>query len=498
MLTRRDLLRRGAGGAAVALTGATALDLAPLAHAAGLDAEAGHRLGFRSLGREVTVDRLPQSGRLPDWLRGTLVRNGPAMFEVGERTFNHWFDGLAMLHAFTFAGGRVRYANRFLRSSAYAAWKEHGEIRYSEFATDPCRSVFKGAAAMFVSAPRPNANVNVARLGRRFVAMTELPMPVAFDPQTLRTLGVSGPQPPLGRLRTAHPHVDPETGERFTYETSLVPPSAGYVVYRGDRPLATIPMDEPSYVHSFAMTRRHLVLAEYPFALNPLDILQGWRPVIENYRWRPGRPARFFVVDRASGAIAARLESDPFFSFHHVNAFERDGRIHVDLCAYPDAEIIDRLYLKRLRSADPGIPRSELRRYVLDPARGTVERRTIMDATFELPRKDDARNGRPYRFAYGTSLRDERRSRFIDQLTKIDVETGRRATWSERGCFPGEPVLVRAPRARTEDDGVVLSVVLDALERTSYLLVLDARTFTERARATVPHHIPFGFHGSLF
>jgi carotenoid cleavage dioxygenase-like enzyme len=25
--------------------------------------------------------------------------------------------------------------------------------------------------------------------------------------------------------------------------------------------------------------------------------------------------------------------------------------------------------------------------------------------------------------------------------------------------------------------------------------VLDARTFSELARATVPHHIPFGFHG---
>jgi carotenoid cleavage dioxygenase-like enzyme len=57
---------------------------------------------------------------------------------------------------------------------------------------------------------------------------------------------------------------------------------------------------------------------------------------------------------------------------------------------------------------------------------------------------------------------------------------------------------VRSPGARREDDGVALSVVLDARRRTSFLLVLDARTFTERARAEVPQHVPFGFHGECF
>ena len=55
-----------------------------------------------------------------------------------------------------------------------------------------------------------------------------------------------------------------------------------------------------------------------------------------------------------------------------------------------------------------------------------------------------------------------------------------------------------SPRARREDDGVALSVVLDTRRRRSFLLVLDARSFTEVARAEVPHHIPFGFHGELF
>ena len=63
--------------------------------------------GFETLDREVRLADLTVRGEIPDWLTGTLVRNGPAQFEVGERPFNHWFDGFAMLHKFSFANGRV-------------------------------------------------------------------------------------------------------------------------------------------------------------------------------------------------------------------------------------------------------------------------------------------------------------------------------------------------------------------------------------------------------
>jgi len=56
---------------------------------------------------------------------------------------------------------------------------------------------------------------------------------------------------------------------------------------------------------------------------------------------------------------------------------------------------------------------------------------------------------------------------------------------------------VPSPDARAEDDGALLSVVLDT-RASSFLLVLEASTFTEIARATVPQTIPFGFHGQYF
>jgi beta,beta-carotene 9',10'-dioxygenase len=71
--------------------------------------------------------------------------------------------------------------------------------------------------------------------------------------------------------------------------------------------------------------------------------------------------------------------------------------------------------------------------------------------------------------------------------------------WTENGCHPGEPVFVARPDSfQEEDDGVVLSVVLDSNKGNPFLLVLDAKSFEEIARAEVPHHIPFGFHGQYY
>jgi len=58
-------------------------------------------------------------------------------------------------------------------------------------------------------------------------------------------------------------------------------------------------------------------------------------------------------------------------------------------------------------------------------------------------------------------------------------------------------VFIAAPDSSTEDEGVVLSVVLDANAGRSALLVLDAHSFNELARAEVPHAIPYGFHGQF-
>jgi beta,beta-carotene 9',10'-dioxygenase len=78
--------------------------------------QAPYQLGFCTLDQETSLDDLPVRGTVPPWLTGTLVRPAPAQFEVGDQRYNHWFNGLAMLHKFVFTAGCVAYANRYLRS----------------------------------------------------------------------------------------------------------------------------------------------------------------------------------------------------------------------------------------------------------------------------------------------------------------------------------------------------------------------------------------------
>src|SRR5262245_19105295 len=99
--------------------------------------------GFADLDSEVGPSPLPLTGEFPAWLTGSLVRTGPAKFDIGATTVNHWFDGFAMLHRFTFAGAAVEYANRFLQSDSYREAEAKGALPRGEFATDPCRTLFQ-------------------------------------------------------------------------------------------------------------------------------------------------------------------------------------------------------------------------------------------------------------------------------------------------------------------------------------------------------------------
>lgn len=475
------------------------------------------RRGIAEQRSEIVLDDVPVRGQIPRWLTGTLVRLSPSRFEAGDRQLRHWFDGLAMLHRFGVRDGRVDYANRFLRTRQYRSVTEEGRLAASEFGTDPCRTLFGRVMTMFRPRFTDNANVNVTRLAGEAVAMTETPMPIVFDPQTLETLGVSDWSRHVpGALTIAHPHRDPVTGDVVSFATTIGR-RCRVNVYRMDpatkatRVIATIPDRKVPYMHSFAITERHVILVTFPLVIDQHALMRGTlkgdRGVADVFRWAPGRPTTFHLFDRESGALRAQLDAPaPFFSFHHVNAFEReDGTTVCDLFAYDGGDIVGALMLERLRAGEP-IEGAELRRCVVDPRAGTVTVTPVAEPNAELGTIDYRRhNGRPYRWCYAVSTAGtgpgQRDALLGDQLVKIDVDDGSFLAWREDGCLPGEPIFVPRPdrgEHGAEDDGVVLSVVLDGRRETSFLLVLDAATFAETARAELPQHVPLGFHGAFF
>jgi carotenoid cleavage dioxygenase-like enzyme len=189
------------------------------------------------------------------------------------------------------------------------------------------------------------------------------------------------------------------------------------------------------------------------------------------------------------------VDAEAFFTFHHVNAFEDGRELVVDLVGADDASVIDGLYLDQLRGEGRPASPSTLRRYRLPLDGGSARREDICPLPMELPRiAYGTRNGRPYRWMYAVGARGPG---VFDSVLKVDVEDGSAVRWQEDGCYPGEPVFVPRPGADGEDEGVVLSVVLDSKAGRSFLLVLDAAGFAELGRAEAPHHIPFGFHGQF-
>ncbi len=457
-------------------------------------------LGFTTLNSETGIAKLPVRGVIPQWLTGSLVRTGPARFEVGHTKYNHWFDGLAMLHRFAFDSGRVSYANRYLRSRAYNEATAQGTIARGEFATNPRQTFFQRIASWFSPKITDNGCVNTAGLGDAVVALTETRLPVRFDPGSLATLTTCEYGPEIkGPIATAHPHFDYARGCHYNYAVEFGRRS-NYHIFKIDKGtgrqsvVATIPVDKPAYMHSFGMTKSYLILAEFPLVVNPLRLLLSGKPFIRNYEWEPDRGVRFHIVDKDSGKSTRTVHDRAFFAFHHVNAFEEGKDLFVDIVVHPDSTVIDRLYLDRLRSAEPIPTTGRLTRFRIREDENVVGEQ-LSDCPIELPRFDYRRRaGQRYRYVYaaGSAAPGD----FLDNLVKIDLERNMAVSWREEGCYPGEPVFVPAPEMANEDDGVILSVVLDTRKAASFLLILDASTFGELARAELPHHIPFGFHGN--
>jgi beta-carotene 15,15'-monooxygenase len=473
------------------------------------EGDATAELGFHSLPPTVEGRAdVSLAGSLPEWLSGVLVRNGPGTFEAGDGTVDHWFDGLAMLHRIGLDGAadRVTYRSRFLRSDAY--WRARTGRPAGGFATgeSTLRERVVGALA---GGTYDNANVICERVGDRYLALTETPRWVAVDPRTLATLGsVEHEGPLVGQTTCAHFGRD-GSDTPVTFDVDFGRTSRYHVYELADaatrRPIASLAVDRPAYMHSFALTPSYVLLTEFPFTVDPMTFLTPGRqgPFVEAYEWDPDRGTRILVVDRATGELVAAPRTDATFGFHHVNAYE-DGRdVVFDLETVPDAEAVGALSLTRLRAGQLDAFAGRIDRYrVVDPAgagAATVERTRLYGDGTALPRVSPARRGRRHRYVYAQST-GQPVTEWPTGVLKLDVETGDVREFTVDGWQFSEPVFVPRPAAaRTaEDDGVVLTVALDNGGGRSVVVVLDGGSFTELARAPLPHAVPFGFHGRWF
>jgi carotenoid cleavage oxygenase len=239
-------------------------------------------------------------------------------------------------------------------------------------------------------------------------------------------------------------------------------------------------------MHDFAITERHVVFLDLPVVYDLSSF--GKRPFPA--WWRPECGARVGVMPRDASTAPRWFDVEPNYVFHTVNAYDKGETVVLDVVRH------EQMFTRDLYGIGDGT--GTLDRWTIDLKAGRVREQRIDDRTQEFPRVDSRVVGRRHRYAYTAraNLND-----FVDPfgtLLQHDLQAGTTtAAKLGRGRQAGEGIFVPASRSATEGEGWVLSVVYNAPEDRSDLVIVDATDFggTPVATVALPQRVPFGFHG---
>ncbi|WP_082987953.1 carotenoid oxygenase family protein [Bordetella bronchialis] len=417
---------------------------------------------------------LPVRGAIPAGLAGVFMRNGPNPYFEPDARYAYPFDGTGMIHAITLRDGRARYRNRWIRTAELRAEIQAGHRIYNSTFSPP---------------PQANlANTNIVYHGGRYLALYEGDMPYEVDGD-IATRGVFDYQGKLAGRMSAHPKIDPRTGELLAVSYDLLDGKLTYLRAdasgRLDRSL-TFRAPWAAMVHDIALTERHVVVLLCPLVFD-------WSRHGIPAQWEPDRGTRVALIPRdAERAEEIRwIEAAPFFNWHTVNAYEENGRIEIVLPWYDSYSL----------TAKPD--RLELHRLAIDIRTGRVGDETIDAQVCEFGRVNDAYLGRKARYGY-VGLRTPRPGEAFqpgafEAIARYDLQTGERTVHRfGPGMTICEPLFAADPDGAGEADGYILTFVHDAASRAGQFVILDARRLDAGPVAVVelPRRVPAGLHGS--
>ncbi|HTK80167.1 MAG TPA: carotenoid oxygenase family protein [Rhizomicrobium sp.] len=436
---------------------------------------------------------LPITGEIPRELDGALYRNGPnPQFEPRDPN-HHWFDGDGMIHGFTVANGKVSYRNRYVRTPRWQAEHTAGRSLYGTFGnpmtSDPSVIGKEGGVA----------NTNIIWHAGRLLALEEAHQPTELDPVSLATRGYT---PYAGRANrfTAHPKIDPETGELvfFGYsvgETFFTDEIAYGVVNREGRLTRLDLFKAPfcSMIHDFFVTKNYVGFPVLPLT-GSLPRVMGGGPA---FAWEPEKGSHVGIMRRDAGVDSIRwFTTDPCYVFHPMNMWEDGDRIYADVMQYEQAPLFPNADGSRGKDAS-----ARLARWTFDLSDNTnaIKREYIDDLAGEFPRLDERRAGLSYRHGYFAGNSRDDGQVYFDSVAHIDHQTGKKSVYEFPATdAPGEPVFVPRSADAAEGDGWLVAVVYRGAENRSDFVVFDATDVVSGpiGVAKLPRRVPFGFHGN--
>lgn len=436
--------------------------------------------------------------------------------------------------------------------------RKNGKLDGFTFGTkrDPCENFFKKVMGLFIKSETPpnigvTLSVNMPGGGasqagekplvdghtngvRTLHAKTDASSLLEVNPETLEPQGVAYQEslhPDLvGEFSAAHAKSDPITGDIFNFNLKLGKKS----IYRifctsastGKTDILAAFEGIPAYIHSVFLTENYFILCVWNSHITFYGLSILWhRNILDAIApFDATQKPTWYVVDRKHGkGVVATYESEPFFCFHTLNAWEEpspsDSKktdIIAELSIFENTDVVHRFYYDNIISStkdttwsagtqkrQSSLPMNAQFRLASVNAAPSAKKvlpaellfRAAKDISFELATINPAYRIRRHRFSYGTI--DRMKSSFMDGIAKFDNVSQTSVIWEVEGHTPGEPIFVADPEGKAEDDGVLLSVVLDGYVERSYLLCLDARTLEEVGRAEVPGPVAFGFHGAF-
>jgi len=449
--------------------------------------------GYVSQPQEFDYPITDIEGQIPAELQGTLFRNGPGLLDVQGEKFQHPFDGDGMITAISFDRSQAYVRSRYVQTAGYMAEKKAGKILYrGVFGTQKAG----GWLANFLDLRLKNiANTNVLYWGNKLLALWEAAQPHSLDPHTLETIGLDD----LGGIAegafAAHPRIQGDRLINFSIDPGLSSKITTYEINPDWQLTSRHTYIVPGFcfIHDFVVTDNYCIFFQNPISFNPLPYVFGLRSPGECIRFDSSKPTKILVM--SGGQPVQTFETRAGFVFHHANAWESAGQLHIDSICYekfpdvePGADFRD-IDFDRLA---PG----QLWRFTIDLQSQQVSRKLLESRCCEFPALNPSRVGRPYRYVYMGVADQPEGNAPLQGILKLDLETGEKADWSAapRG-FVGEPVFVPRPGSTIEDDGWVLSLVYDASRHRSYLAILAANSCQLIAKLNLQHHIPYGLHG---
>lgn len=445
-------------------------------------------------------DGLEVIGEIPTDIDGVYVRNSenPAFGSIG---LYHPFDGDGMIHIMSFRDGKASYRNRFVRTKGLMAEIEAGRPLWAGIAGNPADSTRPGWGAHERIKDASSTDV-VVHAGQILSTFYQCGEGYRLDPYTLDQFGTEG-WVPLDGI-SAHPKVDEATGELLFFNYSTHAPYMHYGVVGPDNRLKhyiPVELPGPRLPHDMAFTKNYSIIADLPLFWDPKVLAMGRHAA----RFYPDIPTRFAIIPRYGSPDDIRwFEADPTYVLHWMNAWEEgdeivlDGYFQEDPAPRPLRNDLDDPQLGQLMAyLDEASFKPKLHRWRFNLKTGETKESHLDDRLLEFGSFNQQYAGQKTRYLYSTYT--EPGWFLFNGLVKHDFETGKSQTLDlGEGRYGSETPFAPRIDAKDEDDGYLVSFVIDMKENRSECVLIDAKDLEAGpvCRIILPHRISSGTHAT--